>query len=348
LKKKSTKVMDSPQTSSSTSPLSDQKYGGIVDSNNNLDSTFKNDFQKKFNLPMEFINIEAVTNTYYNYEKLQSMAESIGERIKIKPLVAIICGSGLGEIADRVSDPQIIPYSQIKDFPQSTVPGHKGNLVFGHLSNVPVVCMQGRFHPYEGYAMALCTMPIRIFKLLGCKAIILTNAAGGVNRSFKMGDIMLLKDHYSFPMLSLKHPLIGPNEDRFGPRFLAINNMYCRKLRDTFKNVASDLNIDVKEGVYGSVGGPTYETITDYRMCQLLQIDTVGMSTTHEAVVALHSGLKVLAFSIVTDMLPTEFDSDETTEHSEIVKVAKMKAKDAEDLVINFLHQLQLKPELLE
>ena len=154
----------------------------------------------------------------------------------VKPAVAIVCGSGLGGIGDRVTDAKILPYTDIPDFPRSTVEGHKGNLIFGHLNGVEVVCMQGRFHTFEGYPTALCAMPCKLFKMLGVKLVVLTNAAGGINRNYQVGDYMLIKDHFSLPILSLHHPLIGPNDSRYGPRFFPINNLYCKSIRDQFKH----------------------------------------------------------------------------------------------------------------
>jgi len=139
------------------------------------------------------------------------------------------------------------------------VHGHRGNFVFGNLSKIPVVCMQGRFHPYEGYSAALCSMPMKIFKIMGVKMVILTNAAGGINPEYKVGDLMLLKDHISLPGLALSHPLVGPNDERFGPRFVPLNKIYNKKLRDLFLQCGQDLNVKVHEGCYGSIGGPTYE-----------------------------------------------------------------------------------------
>jgi purine-nucleoside phosphorylase len=136
--------------------------------------------------------------------------------------------------------------------------------------------MQGRFHPYEGYSQALCSMPIKIFKLLGCKMVVLTNAAGGLNESYRVGDFMLIKDHVSLPLVSLCNPLIGPNDERFGPRFLPVNNIYNKPLRDMFKQTATELSIQVHEGVYGTIGGPTYETVTDGHFCKLIGMDVVG------------------------------------------------------------------------
>lgn len=298
---------------------------------------------------MEFINNDAITNTYFNYEKLESMAKIIESKVNnFKPLIAIVCGSGLGKIADMVTDQMVVPYTDIPDFPRSTVHGHRGNLVFGNLGNMPVVCMQGRFHPYEGYSSALCSMPIKIFKILGVKMVVLTNAAGGINPEYKVGDLMLLKDHISLPGFALSHPLIGPNDERFGPRFLPLNKIYCKKVRELFKECSQNVDVTVHEGCYGSIGGPTYESPTDSRYCKNSGMDCVGMSTTHEAVVALYCGMKVLAFSIVTDVVSLEFDNEETTDHEEILKVAHAKAKQAEKLVEMFLHKINENRHLIE
>lgn len=311
-------------------------------------SNFNERVSSIFTIPTALVNSEALANAYYNYEKVEEISSWIAKRMTVKPMVAIICGSGLGEIADRVINPQVIPYADIPEFPRSTVLGHKGNLVFGTLGELPVVCMQGRFHGFEGYPLALCTLPVRIFKFLGCKMLLLTNAAGGINKSYHVGDLMLIKDHVSFPMLSLTHPLVGPNDERFGPRFVPVNNIYCKKLRAEFKACADELKISIKEGVYTSVGGPSYETVSDIRLCEAIGADAVGMSTAHESTVATHAGLKVLAFSIITDMVVLEFDSEETTDHLEIVKVANLKAKEAEELVISFLRKVSANPELMD
>jgi len=309
----------------------------------------QNMFMERFNLPMEFINQDAITNTYYNYDKLTSMANIIKSKIDgFKPLVAIVCGSGLGKIADMVTQPKIVPYVDIPEFPRSTVHGHRGNLVFGYLSGLQVVCMQGRFHPYEGYSSALCSMPIKIFKLMGAKLVILTNASGGINPAYQVGDLMVLKDHISLPGFALSHPLVGPNDERFGPRFLPLNKIYNKKLRDLFKDCSKNLDINIHEGCYGSIGGPTYESPTDSRYCRNIGMDAVGMSTTHEAVVALHCGLKVLAFSIITDLVSFDFDNETTTDHEEVLKVANAKAKQAETLVEYFLKKINENKQLLE
>ncbi len=208
--------------------------------------------------------------------------------------------------------------------------------------------MQGRFHPYEGYSMALCTLPIKIFKLLGVKLLMLTNAAGGLNQAYKRGDLMVIKDHMSLPVLTLQHPLTGPHDERFGPRFTAINNVYAKKLRDVFHQCGRDLNIELREGVYSTVGGPSYETVTDSLFLRGIGADAVGMSTAHEAIVAGHCGMKVLAFSIITDMVSLCYDEELFSEHDEIVQVAKQKGRDAEKLVVFFLKQVNDNKSLLD
>jgi purine-nucleoside phosphorylase len=216
----------------------------------------------------------ALPISYFNYERIENIAVWLQARVNVKPTIAIVCGSGLGTLADKIANATSIPYEDIPNFPQSTgilnfflnsvrrdcskrmlkVQGHHGNLVFGEISNVPVVAMQGRFHPYEGYTTAVCTLPIKVFKLLGVKIVILTNAAGGVNPAYKVGDLMILKDHISYPSLALQHPLVGPNDERFGPRFMPINKIYTKPLRDLFRQVAEQADIQVQEGVYSVIG----------------------------------------------------------------------------------------------
>jgi purine-nucleoside phosphorylase len=175
--------------------------------------------EKTYRLPFEFLSSDALTNTYYNYEKIEWIANWLLAKTDIRPKCAVICGSGLGGIANIIENGLTIPYESIPEFPESTVEGHHGNLIFGRISGCPVVCMQGRFHPFEGYSLAVCCMPIKLFKLLGCHLVFVTNAAGALNRTYQVGDLMVLKDHLSVPLLSLQHPLIGPNDTRFGPRF---------------------------------------------------------------------------------------------------------------------------------
>jgi purine-nucleoside phosphorylase len=200
--------------------------------------------------------------------------------------------------------------------------------------------MQGRFHAYEGYATAICTLPMRVFKLIGVETVALTCAAGGINEGYNVGDIMIIKDHLSLPVWTLQHPLVGENDERFGPRFPAVNHLYKKELRNIFKQVAKDLNITIEEGVYVSLGGPSYETVSEIKAFRLLGADAVGMSTAHEAIVAGHCGMSVFALALITNKAINDPDSDEQANHEEVVKIANQRAQDIENLVINFVQKI--------
>ena len=219
--------------------------------------------------------------------------------------------------------------------------GHKGNLIFGLLSGTPVVCMQGRFHAYEGYSNALCTMPMKVFKLLGVETVILTCAAGGINRSYEVGDIMMIKDHIAPLLWTLQNPLVGHNDDRFGPRFPAVNRIYTRSLRELFSKIGNEKNVELKEGVYSSLGGPCYETVSELRGLLLLGADSVGMSTAHEALVASYCSLNVLAIALITNKSVIEYDSDFYPNHEEVIEIANKRAEVLEDLVTEFARRIQ-------
>ena len=215
------------------------------------------------------------------------------------PEIAMILGSGLGDIAGEVQEKVVIPYKEIPDFPVSTAKGHAGNFVFGMLSGKPVLMMQGRFHFYEGYSGKDLIMPVRVMKLLGINKLIVTNAAGGVNRSFRGGDLMLINDHINY---SGVNPLIGHNDEEFGPRFPDMTYAYDPELRETARKTAAELNIDLKEGVYIWFSGPSFETPAEIRMCTMFGADAVGMSTVPEVIAAVHCGIRVLGFSYITNM----------------------------------------------
>jgi purine-nucleoside phosphorylase len=197
--------------------------------------------------------------------------------------------------------------------------------------------MQGRFHAYEGYSNALCTLPIRVFKLLGVETVILTCAVGAISRWLNVGDIMLIKDHISMVLLTLQNPLVGHNDERFGPRFPAANRLYTKSLRDLFVKVANDKNINIKSGIYASLGGPNYETVSELRALSVLGADCVGMSTAHEALVAGHCGMRVLAIALVTNQTVLDFDSEEFPNHQEVMEMANKRANDVEELVTEFV-----------
>ena len=236
-------------------------------------------------------------NNYY--EKMLETEKYIKEKIKEIPKIAIILGSGLGSLADDIEDKTIIPYKDIPNFPISTVPGHKGELIFGKLENVPVIAMNGRFHYYEGYDLKDTTYPIRIFSLLGVETLIVTNAAGGINETFKKGDLMIINDQLSFFAESV---LRGPNMDEFGERFIDMSNAYDKEYINVLKRIMTDITGDYHEGVYAYMKGPTYETPAEIRALRTLGADAVGMSTVPEVVVAHHSKIRTVGISCITNM----------------------------------------------
>lgn len=233
------------------------------------------------------------------FDKIQETAAFIKSNIKDMPTVGIILGSGLGDLANIVETEISLPYSEIINFPQSTVEGHAGKLIFGQLNGKQVVLMAGRFHYYEGYNMEEVTFPVRVMKALGVETLIVSNAAGGMNAAFKVGDIMLIKDHINqFP----EHPLRGPNDERLGTRFPDMSEPYHSGLLSKAKSIAQKLEIPVHEGVYIGLQGPTFETRAEYYWLHVIGGDAVGMSTVPEVIVAIHGGMKVFAASIITDL----------------------------------------------
>jgi len=228
--------------------------------------------------------------------------ESVGfinQKSTIKPKIAIILGTGLGRLAEDIEEKEIIPYSKIPNFPISTVQSHSGNLVLGKLGNKEVVAMQGRFHYYEGYSLKEVTFPVRVMKKLGADIIIISNAAGGMNRFFKRGDLMLITDHIN---LFGDNPLIGPNDEELGPRFPDMSEAYSQKFIELAKKIALKEKIRLREGVYAGLTGPTLETPAEYRFLINIGADAVGMSTVPEVIVANHIGMKVLGISCITDL----------------------------------------------
>lgn len=215
------------------------------------------------------------------------------------PQIAIILGTGLGDLVCELSVTKAIPYDQIPHFPVSTVEGHSGNLIAGNLNDVPVLVMQGRFHYYEGYTMKEVTFPIRVMKAIGINYLILSNASGGMNPDFKVGDIMLITDHINlFP----EHPLRGKNHPELGPRFPDMSEPYSKRFIKKAKDIANNLQIKVQEGVYVGVQGPTFETPAEYCFFRVIGGDVVGMSTVPEVIVANHAGMEVFALSVITDL----------------------------------------------
>lgn len=263
-------------------------------------------------------------------EKLQNCVDSVRRRTDFVPKIALILGSGLGDYADTdaVQVECRIPYTEIEGFPVSTVAGHKGQFIFGHVGEVPVVIMQGRVHFYEGYPMSDVVLPIRLMHGLGAETLFLTNAAGGCNESFRPGDFMMLTDHIS---TFIPSPLLGPNVDSLGPRFADMSQVYNMELRDLLKSVAADLGIKLQEGVYTQLTGPAYETPAEIRMLQRLGSDAVGMSTVCEAITANHMGMKICGISCITNMAAGL--GHEKLDHKEVQETADRVSKDFKRLV---------------
>lgn len=235
-----------------------------------------------------------------------------------KPFVGIVLGSGLGKLADKVENPIIIPYKEIPGFPVSTAMGHKGNFIIGELGGKTVIAMQGRFHYYEGYSMELVTLPIRVMKVLGVQYIFVSNAAGGVNFDYKVGDLMVIKDHINH----LPNPLVGPNMDEFGPRFPDMTRPYDASLRSLAFAVAESNGIKLHEGVYFASTGPTYETPAEYRYYRQIGADAVGMSTIPEVIVARHSSIPVFGMSVITNEAHDDYAEDYVNDGADVVVAA--------------------------
>ena len=235
-----------------------------------------------------------------------------------KPMVAIVLGSGLGRLAEMIEDKIVIPYKEIPGFPVSTAIGHKGNFIAGYLGGKPVIAMQGRFHYYEGYTMELVTLPIRVMKVLGIQYLFVSNAAGGVNFDFKVGDLMVITDHISH----LPNPLIGPNMAEFGPRFPDMTRPYDLNLRKKAFEIAAELGITLKQGVYFAGTGPSYETPAEYKYFRLIGGDAVGMSTIPEVIVARHSDIPVFGMSVITNEAHDDYAEDYVNDGDDVVVAA--------------------------
>ncbi|KAM3608915.1 uncharacterized protein V6R79_006710 [Siganus canaliculatus] len=278
----------------------------------------------------------------YSYDDYKVTADWLLAHTEHRPKVAIICGSGLGSLADLLDEKAVFPYKDIPGFPLSTVHGHAGRLVFGKLQGCECVCMQGRFHCYEGYNTLTVTYPVRVFFLLGVETLIVTNAAGGVNDSYSVGDIMLIKDHINMPGFAGQNPLCGHNDDRFGVRFPCMSDAYDRDLRALAKQVAKEQGCDsfLQEGVYCMLAGPTYETIAECRVLQMLGADAVGMSTVPEVVVARHCGLRVLGLSLITNKVVTDYDSKDKANHEEVLRASQQRTDDLQKLVSHLITKI--------
>nr|WP_322624126.1 purine-nucleoside phosphorylase [uncultured Flavobacterium sp.] len=251
------------------------------------------------------------------WNEVQQTVDYIKQRTGFTPRFGVILGSGLGGFADDIEIEHSIPYNELPNFPVSTVEGHAGRLIFGKIGGNNVVAMQGRFHYYEGYTMQQVTFPVRVMKYLGVETLVVSNASGGVNQFYHVGDVVILYDHIN---MMPEHPLRGKNDERFGPRFLNMSEPYNRAIINKAKEIAVEKGIDVKDGIYLALQGPTFETLAEYRMVKILGADCVGMSTVPEVIVARHMGIDCFGVSVITDI--GDSDGVGSVSHDEVLEAA--------------------------
>jgi purine-nucleoside phosphorylase len=251
------------------------------------------------------------------YQKLNEAAAFLKPHTVRNPTIAVVLGSGLGNFAKEIQVEKEIEYDDIPHFPVATVEGHHGKLIFGSIAGKPIIAMAGRFHFYEGYSAEEVVFPIRVLKILGVQTLLISNAAGGVDPRLKVGDLMIITDHISF---ATANPLVGKNDDRLGPRFPDMSEPYKKELIQKAKEIAKQQDIEVKEGVYFGVTGPTFETRAEYKTIHVLGGDAVGMSTVQEVIAAVHAGMQVFAMSVITDIGIREEDNIIT--HQEVLEAA--------------------------
>ncbi len=271
------------------------------------------------------------------YAKIVEAAAALQKRIgaERKPEVGIVLGSGLGKLVDKIENAITIPYNELPGLPKATAIGHKGNFIVGELGGKTVIAMQGRYHSYEGYPMQQVVLPVRVMKVLGISTLLVSNAAGGVNFSFHIGDLMIIRDHINM----LPNPLIGPNYEDLGPRFPDMTRPYDPGLINQIKQIAAEESIDLKEGVYLACTGPTYETPAEYNFFRNIGADAVGMSTTPEVIAARHCGLRVFGISVITDEAHSNPD-DYVTDENEILRAADAAADRMNRLFIRLISTL--------
>ncbi len=266
------------------------------------------------------------------YDKIQETVKYLKNKGITKPDFGIVLGTGLGSLANIIDIKIKIPYRDIPNFPISTVKGHSGTLIFGSLGGKEVIAMQGRFHFYEGWEMKQVTFPIRVMKYLGVENLIVSNASGGVNPNFEVGDIMIITDHIN---LMPKHPLHGENDERFGPRFVDMHEPYNLKMIAAMENIAKQNKIKIQKGIYLALQGPTFETPAEYKMVELMGADAVGMSTVPEVIVAKHMGMECFGLSVITD-LGIEGHVEEVS-HEAVQQAARSSEKKISKLVEEFI-----------
>ncbi len=275
---------------------------------------------------------------FLTYHEIDAATDAVRARLTTTPEIALILGSGLGELADSIVNPTIIPTHEIPFWPISTVPGHKGRLVIGELEGKQVLVLQGRTHYYEGHSISKIGLPIRVMQRLGIKTLILTNASGGLNDSYFAGDIMLIKDHLALLPMAGENPLRGPNLDEFGPRFPPMNAVYNPELIELAHEVSKELGLKLHEGVYVCLSGPSFETPADCRFLKMAGADAVGMSTVPEAIVAKHGGMDILGFATITNKIDP--DGTNKASHEEVLQVGDQLAPNLMKIIRGVLRRL--------
>ena len=271
------------------------------------------------------------------YEKLLGCYENVRKKTDFQPKIAIVLGSGLGDYAEQIKVVSEVPYSEIEGFPVSTVPGHAGRFIFGYVDDIPVVCMKGRVHYYEGYPISDVVLPIRLMKLMGAEILFLTNAAGGVNSTFHAGDLMLIRDQIS---VFAPNPLIGENIDELGVRFPDMSTVYDRELQDIIVKAAKDNHIFLQGGIYAQLTGPSFESPAEIRMLRGMGVDAVGMSTVVEAIAANHMGMRICGISCISN-LAAGMTANPLT-HEEVQEAADMAAPNFKKLVTEAIKRMKV------
>jgi len=272
---------------------------------------------------------------FISLAQIDEIADIIRKKISIQPTIGLILGSGLNGLADSVQNPVFIPYSDLPNFPVSTVHGHAGRFVIGELEGKPVIVMQGRIHYYEGYTMGQVTLPVRVMHRLGVKSLFVTNAAGGVNADFAPGDVMLITDQLNLMGMSGLNPLMGPNLDEIGPRFPDMSQPYDREYCELARKIAKDNNLTLREGVYAGLSGPSFESPADLRFLRLAGTDAVGMSTVPEVIIARHGGMRVLGLSGISNK--ANLDGSTITTHEEVIEAGQIITPKIETIVRGLL-----------
>ena len=277
-------------------------------------------------------------NTYVTLEQIDEAADAIRAQTSYKPRVGLILGSGLNSLADSVQNADVVPFSDLPNWPVSTVHGHAGRLVIGELEGQPVFVMQGRVHYYEGYSMSQITLPVRVMLRLGLEMMFVTNAAGGINPEFEPGDVMLITDNLNFVGMAGANPLMGPNIDELGPRFPDMSQSYDPDLMATARSVSTEEKIPLREGVYCALSGPSFESPADLRFLRTVGADAVGMSTAPEVIVARHGGMRVLGLSGISNK--ANLDGSTITTHEEVIEAGKVITPKIETIIRGVLRSL--------